>query len=276
MTGLPWARSRVMREYSSWAMSAVSSMRTLRTSCPSGPVWWVTSCMPRIWPAHLAGLLGRLGELDAAALAAAAGVDLGLDDAPAAELLADLAPPPRRSPSPCPWGSRPHSGAGSPWPDTRGSSRRSPPTSERSLGTWIRDWGLPARARPPGKPGAGGVYQRGRGAPERSPGCGGHTPRCPWICRVVQGYVAKSPDMSRSPRICREVPGYVALSPDMSRSLQICRVAWGYVAKSLDMSRSPGTCREVSGYVALSADMSRNLGICREVPGHVAKLRRRR
>ena len=45
--------------------------------------------MPRIFDACLAGLLGRLGELDAAALAAAAGMDLGLDDAAAAEFLAD-------------------------------------------------------------------------------------------------------------------------------------------------------------------------------------------
>src|SRR6185312_14498044 len=39
---------------------------------------------------ELAGLLGRFGELDAAPLAAPAGMDLGLDDAPAAHLLADL------------------------------------------------------------------------------------------------------------------------------------------------------------------------------------------
>ncbi len=38
---------------------------------------------------QLASFLGRLGELDAAPLAAPAGVDLGLDDAPAAHLLAD-------------------------------------------------------------------------------------------------------------------------------------------------------------------------------------------
>jgi hypothetical protein len=35
------------------------------------------------------GLLGRLGDLDAAALAASAGVDLGLEDDRSAELLGD-------------------------------------------------------------------------------------------------------------------------------------------------------------------------------------------
>ena len=54
------------------------------TFCPAGPVWWVTSCMPRIWRGDLLGLLGALHHLDAAALAAAAGVDLRLDDADAA------------------------------------------------------------------------------------------------------------------------------------------------------------------------------------------------
>src|SRR5262245_10598405 len=33
-------------------MSAPSSMRSLRTFWPSGPVWWVFSIMPRILPAH--------------------------------------------------------------------------------------------------------------------------------------------------------------------------------------------------------------------------------
>src|SRR5512135_644544 len=32
-------------------MSAPSSIIRRRTFWPSGPVWWVTSCMPRIWPA---------------------------------------------------------------------------------------------------------------------------------------------------------------------------------------------------------------------------------
>src|SRR5687767_13646833 len=32
-------------------MSAPSSMRMRRTFCPSGPVWWVFNCMPRIAPA---------------------------------------------------------------------------------------------------------------------------------------------------------------------------------------------------------------------------------
>ena len=44
--------------------------------------------MPRIFSASSCGLVGILGELDAAALAAAAGVDLRLDDDAAAERLA--------------------------------------------------------------------------------------------------------------------------------------------------------------------------------------------
>ena len=57
---------------------------------PVGPVWCVTSCMPRIFWASSPGL-GRasLGDLDAAALAAAAGVDLGLDDDDGAAGLLD-------------------------------------------------------------------------------------------------------------------------------------------------------------------------------------------
>ena len=57
---------------------------------PSGPVWCVTSCMPRIFLACSTASSGVFGELDAAPLAAAAGVDLRLDDGPAAELLRDL------------------------------------------------------------------------------------------------------------------------------------------------------------------------------------------
>ena len=47
--------------------------------------------MPRIWPASCLDLVERARELDAAALAAAAGVDLRLDDPDrAAELLRRL------------------------------------------------------------------------------------------------------------------------------------------------------------------------------------------
>ena len=46
--------------------------------------------MPRIFLREVVRLLGILRELDAAALAAAAGVDLRLDDRPAAEALGDL------------------------------------------------------------------------------------------------------------------------------------------------------------------------------------------
>ena len=45
--------------------------------------------MPRIFVAFSLRLLGRLGELDAARLAAAAGVHLRLDHDRAAELLRD-------------------------------------------------------------------------------------------------------------------------------------------------------------------------------------------
>ena len=57
---------------------------------PSGPVWCVTSVMPIIVGRGSLGFVGRLGELDAAALAAAAGVNLRLDDdRAAAEPLGD-------------------------------------------------------------------------------------------------------------------------------------------------------------------------------------------
>src|SRR5882762_5599415 len=45
-------RSTTMPTYSSFLMSAPSSMRSRRTFCPSGPVWCVLSIMPRILPAH--------------------------------------------------------------------------------------------------------------------------------------------------------------------------------------------------------------------------------
>ena len=43
-------RSTTMPTYSSFLMSAPSSMSSRRTFWPCGPVWWVTSCMPSIWP----------------------------------------------------------------------------------------------------------------------------------------------------------------------------------------------------------------------------------
>ena len=45
---------------------------------PSGPVWCVTSFMPRSFVAMSRTSSSDLRDLDAAALAAAAGVDLGL------------------------------------------------------------------------------------------------------------------------------------------------------------------------------------------------------
>ena len=67
------------------------------TAGPSGPVWCVTSVMPSISLRERLGLVGRLRELDAAALAAAAGVDLRLDDDDAAaEALGDRRRPRRR------------------------------------------------------------------------------------------------------------------------------------------------------------------------------------
>ena len=61
-------------------LQALLDQDALTTFWPSGPVWWVTSCMPRICAATFCGLVGALDDLDAAALAAAAGVDLRLDD----------------------------------------------------------------------------------------------------------------------------------------------------------------------------------------------------
>ena len=65
--------------------SSPSRSQTRRTSLPSGPVWCVTSVLPRI---SLRGgsrpPRASLHDLDAAGLAAAAGVDLRLDHRPAA------------------------------------------------------------------------------------------------------------------------------------------------------------------------------------------------
>ena len=81
-----------MLRYSSRAICRPSSTSTRPTTRPSGPVWWVTSVMPIMSRGELLGFVGRLGELDAAALAAAAGVNLRLDDDDgAAEAPGDLA-----------------------------------------------------------------------------------------------------------------------------------------------------------------------------------------
>ena len=61
-------------------MSRPCSTSRRLTFLPSGPVWCVTSCMPRIFCAVSRAAARALGDLHAAALAAAAGVDLRLDD----------------------------------------------------------------------------------------------------------------------------------------------------------------------------------------------------
>ena len=86
-TGLPCTRSSTMPRYSSRSMGSVSSISSRCTTRPSGPVWCVTSVMPRILLGELGGFRGVLRDLDAAALAAAAGVDLRLHHHAAADLL---------------------------------------------------------------------------------------------------------------------------------------------------------------------------------------------
>ncbi len=76
----PLTRSSTMPRYSSRAMGSVSSISSRCTFLPSGPVWCVTSFMPEHLGRELAGFFGRLGDLDAAALAAAAGMNLRFDD----------------------------------------------------------------------------------------------------------------------------------------------------------------------------------------------------
>ena len=56
----------------------------------TGATVWPLMSMPRICLGVLLGLVGGLGDLDAAGLAAAADLDLGLDDGHAAALGADL------------------------------------------------------------------------------------------------------------------------------------------------------------------------------------------
>ena len=60
-------------------MAAVSSISSRCTFCPCGPVWCVTSCMPRMFLACSLGVFAGSGHLHAAALAAASGVNLRLD-----------------------------------------------------------------------------------------------------------------------------------------------------------------------------------------------------
>ena len=62
-----------------------SSMSRCCTSRPSGPVWWVTSVIPMIFRASFGRFVGIMGQLDATALAAPAGVNLRFDDHRTAE-----------------------------------------------------------------------------------------------------------------------------------------------------------------------------------------------
>ena len=88
-----------MPRYSSRAMSQPASTSTRRTVLPSGPVWIVTSFLPSRSPATACRFVGALDELHAAllrivldrALAAAAGVDLGLHDGERAAQLVNAA-----------------------------------------------------------------------------------------------------------------------------------------------------------------------------------------
>jgi len=61
-------------------MLAVSSISSRWTFCPRGPVWWVTSVMPRMFFSLEFRILAGAGHLHAAAFAAASGVNLRLDD----------------------------------------------------------------------------------------------------------------------------------------------------------------------------------------------------
>ena len=66
-------------------------MRTLRTTRPFGPGLMGDERHAEDLLRQLGRFVGRLGELDAAAFAAAAGVDLRLHDDAAAELVRDEA-----------------------------------------------------------------------------------------------------------------------------------------------------------------------------------------
>ena len=117
------ARGRARCRGTARARSAASLSISRRcTTRPSGPVWCVTSVMPRILSASARGFVGVLRDLDAAALAAAAGVDLRLHhDLPPRLLAAATASSTVNATSPAARGRR--TGPGSPWPGTREFSR---------------------------------------------------------------------------------------------------------------------------------------------------------
>ena len=88
-TGRHAARSSTIPRYSSRAIWQPSSTSTCRTVWPSGPVWTVTRPVSQQAGGRLVCLSAATDQLNAAllgvifdrALAAAAGVDLSLDDA---------------------------------------------------------------------------------------------------------------------------------------------------------------------------------------------------
>ena len=128
------------------ARSIPCSISSRRTTRPSGPVWWVFRVMPEHGLARSLALVRGLRQLDPAALAAAAGVDLGLHHHREAQLLGHLhglvggvghlalgAPAPRRRPGPpCP-GTR-----GSSWTPTSSGCRAARPRRPgwRRAGSW--------------------------------------------------------------------------------------------------------------------------------------------
>jgi hypothetical protein len=72
-------RSIKTLRYNSRLGTLPASINTLRTCLPCGPVWWVTSTLPISSRAAFAASSGVLTILDAARLAASAGVNLRLD-----------------------------------------------------------------------------------------------------------------------------------------------------------------------------------------------------
>ena len=61
--GKPMELSMTIPRYSSRSTLSCSSTRTRLTSRPSGPVWWVTSCMPMISPAAFRASSGVAASL---------------------------------------------------------------------------------------------------------------------------------------------------------------------------------------------------------------------
>ena len=161
ITGLPWARSRTIAEVElAGRCRRVSSMSTLADELALG----AGLVGDELHAEDLARRCSRassgdLGELDAAALAAAAGVDLRLDHAAAAQLLADPGRLLRVVGHPAPRGRDPI-----PAQDLLGLilvDLQDVLLRESSLGTWIRDWDCPPEgAGGTGQAGPGGVYQR--------------------------------------------------------------------------------------------------------------------